>query len=80
MMHVYVKLFASLRRFAGDVPLGTPIDVDVPEGATLADLYQTLNLPADEVKLAYVNGRAQSDEWQLQPGDEIGIFPPVGGG
>jgi len=80
MMLVYVKLFATLRRFAGDVPLGTPIEVDVPKGATLADLYQTLQLPADEVKLTYINGRVQPDDRQLQPGDEIGIFPPVGGG
>lgn len=79
-MHVYVKLFASLRRFAGDAPLGTPIGVDVPEGATLTDLYQVLNLPADEIKMSYINGRVQPDNWQLQPGDEIGIFPPVGGG
>jgi molybdopterin converting factor small subunit len=79
-MQVYVKLFASLRRFAGDAPLGTPIDVDVPADATLTDLYQTLQLPADEIKMAYVNGRVQPDDWQLQPNDEIGIFPPVGGG
>ena len=79
-MQVQVKLFASLRRFASDAPLGTPIDVDVPEGATLAELYQTLQLPADEIKLAYINGRVQPDDWPLQPGDEIGIFPPVGGG
>ena len=79
-MLVYVKLFATLRRFASDVPLGTPIEVDVPEGATLADLYQTLQLPADEIKMAYINGRVQPNDWQLQPDDEIGIFPPVGGG
>ncbi len=79
-MLVHVKFFATLRRFAGDVPLGTPIEVDVPAGATLADLYQTLQLPVDEIKMAYINGRVQSDDWQLQPGDEIGIFPPVGGG
>jgi molybdopterin synthase sulfur carrier subunit len=80
MMLVHVKLFASLRRFAGDAPLGTPIDVDMPEDATLTDLYQILQLPIDEIKLAYINGRVQPDDWQLQPGDEIGIFPPVGGG
>ncbi len=79
-MQVHVKLFASLRRFAGDTPLGTPLEVEVPEGATLVDLYQALNLPAEEIKLAYVNGRVQADDRQLEPGDEIGIFPPVGGG
>jgi molybdopterin converting factor small subunit len=80
MMQVHVKLFASLRRFTGNTPLGTPLDVDVPEGATLTELYQTLHLPVEEIKLAYINGRVQPDDRQLQPGDEIGIFPPVGGG
>jgi len=79
-MLVHVKLFASLRRFAGDTPLGTPIDVELPDGANLTDLYQTLHLPFDEVKLAYINGRVRPKEWQLQAGDEIGIFPPIGGG
>ena len=79
-MNVRVKLFASLRRFAGDSASGTPFVVELPDGATLTDLYQTLRLPADEIKLAYVNGRVQLEDWQLQPGDEVGIFPPVGGG
>jgi molybdopterin converting factor small subunit len=79
-MHVRVKLFASLRRFAGGAASGTPLDVELPDDATLSDLYQTLHLPPDEIKLAYVNGRVQSADWQLQSEDEVGIFPPVGGG
>jgi molybdopterin synthase sulfur carrier subunit len=79
-MHVQVKLFASLRRFAGDAASGTPLDVELPDGATLTDLYQTLHLPVDEIKLTYINGRVQPEDWRLQAGDEVGIFPPVGGG
>jgi len=79
-MNVQVRLFASLHRFAGDTTPGTPIDVELPDGATLTDLCQTLRLPADEVKLTYVNGRVQAEDWPLQSGDEIGIFPPIGGG
>lgn len=79
-MHVQVKLFASLRRFADNVAPGVPFDVELPAGATLTDLCQTLHLPTDEVKLTFVNGQAQPEDWPLQSGDEIGIFPPVGGG
>ena len=79
-MYVHVKLFASLRRFAGDVASGTPFDVELADDATLTDLYHVLHSPTDEVKLTYVNCRAQPENWRLQPGDEIGIFPPVGGG
>jgi molybdopterin synthase sulfur carrier subunit len=79
-MYVQVKLFASLRRFADDTASGVPFDVELPDGATLTDLCQALHLPTDEVKLTFVNGRVQPEDWQLQPGDEVGIFPPVGGG
>ena len=79
-MHVQVKLFASLHRFAGDIAPGAPFEVQLPDGATIADLCQSLHLPPDEVKVAFVNGRAQDEAWILQPGDEVGIFPPIGGG
>jgi molybdopterin synthase sulfur carrier subunit len=80
MMRVQVKLFASLTRFAGNARSGTPVEVDLPDSATLADLCQLLRLPADEVKITFVNGRTQAEDWRLQPGDEVGIFPPIGGG
>ena len=79
-MRVRVKLYASLRRFAGDVPPGDFIEVELPEGATLTDLIQHLQIPAEEAKLTFVNGRSQPLDWQLQPNDEVGIFPPIGGG
>ena len=83
-MIVRAKLFATLRRYAPNASAGaqagTPFEMDVPDGATLADLVKRLALPADQVKVAFVNGRARPDEWRLEPGDEIGIFPPVGGG
>jgi molybdopterin synthase sulfur carrier subunit len=79
-MHVYVKLFATLRRYVESAVYGVPFEVDLTEGATIADLIQHLNLPAEQVKLAFVNARARPEDWRLEPGDEVGIFPPVGGG
>ena len=79
-MRVYVKLFATLRRYVESAVYGVPLEVDLAEGATIADLIHHLNLPAEEVKLAFVNARARPEDWRLEPGDEVGIFPPVGGG
>ena len=83
-MIIRVKLFATLRRYAphalAGTRAGTPFEMDVPEGATIVDIVKRLALPADQVKVAFVNGRARPDEWRLEPGDEVGIFPPVGGG
>ena len=79
-MRVYVRLFATLRHYVKSAVYGVPLEVDLTEGATIADLIHHLNLPAEEVKLAFVNARARPDDWRLEPGDEVGIFPPVGGG
>jgi molybdopterin converting factor small subunit len=54
--------------------------MEVNENATLGDIVEILKLPVEEVKIPFVNGIVQPFDWQLKPGDEIGIFPPVGGG
>jgi molybdopterin synthase sulfur carrier subunit len=79
-MRVQVKLYATLRHFAPGAAIGRPFEMDLAEGACVADLIRQLNLPAGEVKMVYVNARARLEDWRLKAGDEIGIFPPVGGG
>ncbi|MCL4488026.1 MAG: MoaD/ThiS family protein [Chloroflexi bacterium] len=79
-MHVNVKLFANLLTHVADAKVGVPFPVDLPDGATVGDLIRLLKLPADQIKVTFVNGRSRSDDWRLESGDEIGIFPPIGGG
>ena len=79
-MRVCVKLFATLSRYFAGVMPGTPVEVEVADGATLADLADQLKVPQDEVRMVFVNGRIQPLDYELRPGDEVGIFPPVGGG
>ena len=79
-MHVQVKLFATLRHYAPSAAIGHPFEVDLAEGATVADLIHHLSLPAEEVKMVYVNARARPEDWRLGSGDEIGLFPLIGGG
>jgi len=80
MMQVTAKLFATLGRYRpGELP-GTPFHMELPEDETIAGLLARIGLPPGEVKVVFVNGRAQPLETLLHPADEIGIFPPVGGG
>ena len=88
-MKVSVKLFASLTKTVSDTVLaqhpegiraGIPIDVELPDNSTLADLVDILALPNEQVKVTFVNGRSRKLDYHLHSGDEIGIFPPVGGG
>ena len=79
-MRVRVKLFASLCRYFSDAAPGIPFEMEVLDGATLADLVDRLKLPREEVKVFFVNGRARPIDWLLGPGDDVGIFPLVAGG
>jgi sulfur-carrier protein len=77
---VRVKLFATLTKFVPGQQAGIPFNSEIPEGITLADLMGLLKLPEEEVKLSFVNGRLQPAEYKLQNNDDVGIFPPIGGG
>lgn len=79
-MRVQVKLFATLRRYVAGAESGNAIEIELPEGARIRDVIVALALPSDQVKVSFVNGRARGDDWRLEPGDELGIFPPIGGG
>jgi molybdopterin converting factor small subunit len=46
----------------------------------IVDLVNRLKLPMDEAKLFFVKGRARPIDWPLKAGDEVGIFPLIGGG
>jgi molybdopterin converting factor small subunit len=79
-MIVHVKLFATLRRQYPDVGIGEPMPVELPDGATVEQLIECLRLPAEQVKIVFVNNIVQQEQYTLNDGDELGIFPPVGGG
>jgi molybdopterin converting factor small subunit len=79
-MRIHVKLFATLVRYRSGGQAGTPFEVDLPEGATMQDLITCLKIPPEETCITFVNGVVHSSDWILKQGDEIGIFPPIGGG
>lgn len=79
-MKVRVKLFATLVQYFPGARSGIPFELDLPDGSTLAGLISYLALPEEEVKINFVNGRTQDPGTLLVDGDEVGIFPPIGGG
>jgi len=80
MTMVHVKLFATLRRHYPDLGIGEAMDVDLTDGATVNQLLDHLDLPEKEVKVVFINGVVRGRDYTLTDGDEVGIFPPVGGG
>lgn len=79
-MEVKVKLFATLGEFAPDGESGKPFKVEVDQGATLKALLDRLDIPLESVRVRFVNGRARKVDYVLEPDDEVGFFPPIGGG
>lgn len=75
-----MKLFAALTQFTPGTQPGIPFEAEIPAGSTISDLMIHLKLPEKEVKLSFVNGRLQPVEFQLKNNDDVGIFPPIGGG
>jgi len=81
MIHVKVKLYATLKKYApAGGASGTGFDMEIPDASTLQDLTVLLRMPEDEVRIAFVNGIIQDVRCQLNDNDEIGMFPPIGGG
>ena len=80
MIRVKVKLFATLRRYYPELGIGEGIEVELPDGATVGQLVNRLGLPADHVRVVFVNGISRDESHPLSDGDEVGMFPPVGGG
>jgi len=80
MIRVRVRLFATLRGYRPGLAMGESIPVSVEQGATVRDLLAHLDVPAGEVKLIFANGLSRDLDHVLADGDDLGIFPPVGGG
>jgi sulfur-carrier protein len=79
-MKIQLKLYGNLRRLSPGGQAGSPMEVELFEGASLQDLVDHLQIPADETKVAFVNSLVREWAYELQEGDKVGIFPPVGGG
>ncbi|MCL5265790.1 MAG: MoaD/ThiS family protein [Chloroflexi bacterium] len=80
MVLAKVKLYATLRRYTPETPLGTAVELDLPAGSTIADISQRFQMSPSEIKLIFVNGLRQEISYVVQNGDDIAFFPPIAGG
>jgi molybdopterin synthase catalytic subunit/molybdopterin converting factor small subunit len=76
-MVVTVRFFAAVREHAGRASL----ELELPEGATVDDVWPALDLGGVPVGLRYAVNRAFVDDGAtLAHGDEVALIPPVSGG
>ena len=76
-MKVSARLFAGLRERAGTGRR----ELELPEGATVADVWAALQLGDEPAGLLYaVNKGYAAAGTRLSEGDEVALIPPVSGG
>jgi molybdopterin synthase catalytic subunit len=72
-----VRLFATLRERARS----GSVELDLPDGAVLGDVWPALGLGDEPEGLLYALNRAYSEKSALlAAGDEVALIPPVSGG
>jgi len=81
-MRIRAQLYAQLRETART----THLDVELPDGATVAELLNEVyrQFPAlraqDKAILIGLGVEFVDRDYKLKPGEEIAIMPPVQGG
>lgn len=79
-MRVNVKVFATLTRHFPALPLGSALNVELEEGATVEELLKKIGISPSDVIIVLRNGKACQISQVLEEGDILSLFPPVGGG
>ena len=76
-MKVTVRLFAGLREQAG----AGRLELELPESASVADVWAALDLGEEPPGLLYAVNRAYAElDRPLAADDEVALIPPVSGG
>ena len=76
MIRIELKFFVTLSSYLPENSDHYKID----KNKSVADLIADLKIPSELVKLIFINGRRQESSYKFQPGDRVGLFPPIGGG
>jgi molybdopterin converting factor small subunit len=85
-MIVRIRLGSNLARLASGVGGNTHLRLELPVGATIADLYDRLAVDTPELgpalasALPVLAGAHVDRTRELAPGDEVALLTPVAGG
>ncbi len=75
---VRIRLFGELARYSGG--RGYAFNWPLGPAQSIADIIAAIGIPETEVWMVAVNGKKCLPEVRPQPGDEVMLFSPVGGG
>ena len=72
---IEIRLFATFREGREKIYY-----MEAEKIKKVSDALEILRIPEEEVAICLINGRHSSVEEEVQNGDILAIFPPVGGG
>ena len=79
-MKIYIKLYAGLAKYMQDKKSDDLWTIDIEANTTVCNLIKKLNLPAEKVKIIFLNNRHANGDEILKDQDRLGIFPLIAGG
>nr|VFJ59432.1 MAG: Mut7-C ubiquitin [Candidatus Kentron sp. FM]VFJ59620.1 MAG: Mut7-C ubiquitin [Candidatus Kentron sp. FM]VFK12011.1 MAG: Mut7-C ubiquitin [Candidatus Kentron sp. FM] len=83
-VRIKLKLFASLGQYLPPSARQNTVDLDMPEGMTIAAVLDGVGVPCKSVKLVFIDGVHQFPEdldyRVLESGETLAVWPPVAGG
>jgi len=74
-MKIKVKLFATLRKERFDEK-----NFEIDSGSDIEYLLKKIQLKKDEIAIIFINGKHADLNTIINDGDDIALFPPIGGG
>ena len=77
MPDVRVNLYATLRKFIGGAASS---ELEIEPGETVEHVLQRLGVPTDQTRVIFVDNRAAGLSHVLEGGEQLGVFPAIGGG
>lgn len=78
-MKIEFRLYASLSVYMPETDRTDAI-IDINEGISIQELLEQFGVPAESVKIIFLNGVHAKGGEVLKEGDRVGVFPPIAGG
>ena len=79
-MKIRVKLFGTLKQHISDYDPVHGLEVEIPDGAKVEDLFSHLEIPQIDTPIVTLNHRIVKTEEKLIDGSEVSLIQQVSGG
>ena len=79
-MRIKAKLYGTLSQLFPGYRHSEGMELDIPDGATVKELLELLEIPESQKAMLTMEGRIQKPDDVIQPGAQVHIFNPIHGG